>query len=401
MTRRGGGPSGPSGPDLLTPLGDKPDPPAVAVASLFDPARLTQARYAALLTKRAVAEALSVSAVAVGQWEAGTTSPRPDHVARLADTLGVPVGFFAAGRPYARLDGSGAHFRSLRRTPAIQRARAAAFAEQVWELAHALNKRVELPGVDLPGFSGGESVPGVAPAGPVHTARLLREHWGLGTGPIPRLVNTMERHGLVVTLVNFAGGSRTETAMVDAFSTSQLPRPVVVLTPDRGDDVYRHRFTAAHELGHLLLHTDTATGDPVQEREADAFAAELLTPSDVITPRLPSRLDIAALERLGREWGVNIESLIYRCKEVGAVSDATYRRAFQRLNQLRQANLCQRDPVDGHPGEQPALLRSAFALAERHGLTRPALAAELRCTLPRLRLLLGERDDRPVLRLVT
>lgn len=398
MTRRSGGPSGPR---LLTPLGGNLDPPVKAVAALFDPARLTQARHVALLTKRSVAEALGVSAVAVGQWEAGTTSPRPDHVARLADTLGVPVGFLAGGRPYARLDGSGTHFRSLRRTPAIQRARAVAFAEQVWELAHALNTRVELPGVDLPGLSGGETVPGLAPSTPGHAARLIRQRWGLGTGPIPRLVNTMERHGLVVTLVNFAGGSRTQTAMVDAFSTSHLPRPVVVLTPDRGDDVYRHRFTAAHELGHLLLHTDTATGDPLQEREADAFAAELLTPADVITPRLPSRLDIASLERLGREWGVNIESLIYRCKEVGAVSDATYRRAFQRLNQLRQTNLYQRDPVDGHPGEQPALLRSAFALAEQHGLTRSALAAELRCTLPRLRVLLGERNDRPVLRLVT
>lgn len=399
MTPRRGNDS--RGPSLLAPLGTAVDPPVTAVAALFDPARLAQARHVALLTKRSVAEALGVSAVAVGQWEAGTTAPRPDHVGRLADVLDVPVGFLAAGRPYARLDGSGAHFRSLRRTPAMQRARAVAFAEQVWELAYALNKRVELPGVDLPGLSGGEAVPGVAPTTPVHAARLLRELWGLGTGPIPHLVNTMEQHGLVVTLVNFAAGSRTETVMVDAFSTSQLPRPVVVLTPARADDVYRHRFTAAHELGHLLLHTDTATGDPLQEREADAFAAELLTPRDVLTPQLPARLDIAALERLGREWGVSIESLIYRCKEVGAVSDATYRRAFQRLNQLRQANLYQRDPVSGHPGEQPALLRSAFALAEQHGLTRTALAAELRSTLPRLRLLLGERDDRPVLRLVT
>ncbi|WP_342673660.1 ImmA/IrrE family metallo-endopeptidase [Jiangella gansuensis] len=30
-----------------------------------------------------------------------------------------------------------------------------------------------------------------------------------------------------------------------------------MLTPGRGgDEVYRHRFTAAHELGHLVLHGD-------------------------------------------------------------------------------------------------------------------------------------------------
>ncbi len=49
-----------------------------AVSAAFEPARLTQARHLAGMTKTAVAEALGVSAVAVGQWEAGTHPPRPD-----------------------------------------------------------------------------------------------------------------------------------------------------------------------------------------------------------------------------------------------------------------------------------------------------------------------------------
>lgn len=45
--------------------------------------------------------------------------------------------------------------------------------------------------------------------------------------------------------------------------------------------MYRHRFTAAYELGHMLLDTDTANGDPLRkERKADAFAVELLTRRD-------------------------------------------------------------------------------------------------------------------------
>jgi hypothetical protein len=51
------------------------------------------------------------------------------------------------------LDASTAHFRSLRSTRASQRAKAVAFVEQVWELAHALEQRVQLPTVDLPGFN--------------------------------------------------------------------------------------------------------------------------------------------------------------------------------------------------------------------------------------------------------
>jgi Zn-dependent peptidase ImmA (M78 family) len=276
---------------------------------------------------------------------------------------------------------------------------AVAFVEQVWELTHALEKRVRLPVVDFPGFSAGEVSPEITEAGPVQAAQTLRQHWGLGAGPIPYLVRTIEHHGLVVTLVPFAG---TATATVDAFSTSHLPRPVIVLTPDRANDVYRHRFTAAHELGHLVLHADAAPGDTLQEKEADAFAAEFLTPSTVITSQLPARMDLSALDQLSKQWGVSVASLIYRCREVGTVSDPAYRRAYQRLNQLTRLGLFQPETVDGYPGEIPVLLKRAFELAEAHGLTLTALARELNLPLARVRLLLGDANSaaRPELRLV-
>lgn len=383
---------------LLPSSSGGPDPGLlVHVAEAFDPARLTQARRLAELTKRAVAEAVGVSPAAVGQWESGVIAPRPDHVARLADLLDVPPAFLAAGRRYVRLDVADAHFRSLRSTPAALRTKAITFTEQVWEVTYALERRVQLPPVDLPGFAGGEVQPGDYAGDPVAAAQHLRRHWRLDPGPIPHLVRTMERHGLIVTLVPFAGAA---TKTIDAFSTSHLPRPVVVLTPDRANDVFRHRFTAAHELGHLVLHGDTAPGDPIQERQADAFAAEFLTPAASIVPQLPVRLEMHELERLGRAWGVAIDSLVYRCHEVGRISDATYRRAFQRLNQLRNVGLFPKEAVDGYPGEIPDLLGKAYAVAERHGLTLAELADELKLTLPRLRLLLGHPDNRPTLQLV-
>ena len=375
-----------------------PDHPTlVAVSKTFDRDRLLQARRLAGLTKRAVADNTGVSPAAVGQWEAGVAAPKAMHVARLAELLDVQPAFFAAGRRYLRLDTSDAHFRSLRSTPAALRAKAVAFTEQVWELVQALEARIELPPVDVPGFAGGEVHPGSWAEDPAAAARELREHWQLGQGPIPRLVRTMERHGLVVTLVPFAGNA---TKTIDAFSTSHLPRPIVVLTPDRADDVYRHRFTAAHELGHLMLHPDTAPGDPVHEKEADFFAAELLTPRDQIVPQLPTRMDLGELERLGQQWGVAVESLVYRCHEVGQITDSTYRRTFQRLHQLRHVGLFDRESVTGYPGEIPTLISKAFDLAEEHGLTLGELADELKITRARLRLLLGQPDTRPTLRLV-
>lgn len=367
------------------------------VARVFDPARLTQARCLAGLTKAALAAQVGVTPAAVSQWEARTTPPRPDHLLKLAEILDVPVGFFALGRPHARLDAAAAHFRSLRSTRASQRAKAVAFVEQVWELAYALEQRIQLPTIDLPGFDT-HVVADDVPDDPVAAAQLLRRRWNLGHGRIAHLVRTLETRGIVVTTVPFAGD---ETARIDAFSTSHLPRPLVVLTPDRANDVFRHRFTAAHELGHLVLHRNATAGDPRHEHEANVFAAEFLTPAATIADLLPIRVDFHKLDELSRAWGVSIKSLIYRSRELGVISDASARRAYQRLNSLTGVGLFAPEPVTSYPGETASLLSKAFDLAHDHGLlTLNSLARDLRWRVPRLRLLLGQLLDRPQLRLV-
>jgi Zn-dependent peptidase ImmA (M78 family)/transcriptional regulator with XRE-family HTH domain len=344
------------------------------------------------MTKRQLAELIGVSAAAVGQYESGTR-PRPDLITAIAAQLGYPVEFFKVGRPHAKLDASTAHFRSLRSTRSFQRAKAISFTEQVWELTYALEKKVQLPWIDLPGFGRESSSPGL----PADVARSLRARWQLGTGPIPHLIRTLEMHGVVVTLAPPADG---DFSTVSAFSTSHLPRPIIVISRDRADDVYRHRFTAAHELGHLVLHTDVRSGDTAQEREADAFAAEFLTPRASILPGLPARLNFAALGDLRHIWGVSIDSLIYRCHEVGRFSDVTTARGYKRLHALRGEGSFAPEPIGGYPGEQPTLLRSGFDLASRCGLTLPSLADELAWPIDRVREVLGTRDHRPALRLV-
>ncbi|MET7884920.1 XRE family transcriptional regulator [Streptomyces avermitilis] len=368
-----------------------------AISDGFDPARLTQARRLAEMTKKDVATSLGVTPAAVGQYETGVSRPRPDLIPRLAETLGVPATFFLLGRPANRLDASMAHFRSLRSTPKSQRERALAFAEQVWELTYALEQRIQLPLVDLPGFAGGEVHPGSElPTDPAAAARELRRRWGLGDGPVTHLVRRMEAHGIVVVT---PPADDPSASTVDAFST-RAARPLVILTANRADDVYRHRFTAAHELGHLVLHGD-ATGDSRQEKEADAFAAEFLTPQASILPLLPKRMDFARLAELRQVWGVSIHSLVYRCRELGLTSDATISRTYQRLRALEGQPGFAAESVSNFSGEQPSLLRQAFELASREAdLSVVQLAHELAWTAKRVRELLGVQEQRPVLRLV-
>lgn len=381
-------------------------------ADLFDPARLTQARHAKGWTKRHLAEQVEITPTAVGQFEAGVTRPRPALLAQFAQVLDVTPAFFIAGRARAAVDAVSTHFRSLRSMRVYERDQAVTFAGQVWELAHALEQHIHLPELDLPGITGvsADTCPGpgaaagdrtgadvLATSGRASaTAQQVRQEWGLGDRPVAHLVRLLEAHGVLVALLPFNDARR-----VDAFSTAATPRPVVVLTAEK-DNVYRHRFTAAHELGHLLLHHDAAPGDPAHEREADAFAAELLLPRLRLLKELPARLDLPRLLTLQHSWGVSVEALLYRGRELAVYSEATHRRGRVKVHDLRARGLLPAVPLRDYPGEQPLLLRRAFDTSAEHaGVTLHSLAAKLAWAPPVLSRLLGVvEDDRPRLRLV-
>lgn len=350
----------------------------------FEPARLTQARVRRSLTKTDLAAQVGVSAAAISQYEAGVNTPRVDVLDRLAKALDVRPDFFAVGRPLARIDTVNTHFRSLRSARVSDRQKALATATLVWELTFALERHVKLPEADMP-----RVVPSTAPA---EAAAALRRHWGLPDGPVKHLVATVESHGVVVTVRPLG-----DIDSVDAFSVVIVDRPIIITTPRRTENVFRHRFSIAHEIGHLLLHSDSGEHSAAIEKQADEFAAAFLTPAASMDVALPRRLDLAALDRLGRTWGVSPHSLVRRMVERGRTTESSARRAYQRLAIHTDPSA---DPSKAYPGEVPTLLAKAAELAGNHGAGIPALAEALRISPRQVRDLLGEIDQRPVLRLV-
>ncbi|MEU4313936.1 ImmA/IrrE family metallo-endopeptidase [Nocardia sp. NPDC024068] len=264
------------------------------------------------------------------------------------------------------------------------RQKALATATLVWELTFVLERHVKLPAADLPVVR-----PGTAPAG---AAELLRRHWSLPDGPVKHLVATAESRGIVVAVRPFG-----EIDAVDAFSALLVDRPIIVTTPRRTENVFKHRFSIAHEIGHLLLHPGPGEHGATIEKEADEFAAAFLTPAASMDAVLPQRLDLAALDRLGRTWGVSPHSLVRRMVERGRTTESSARRAYQRLTMVNDPHA---DPSSAYPGEVPTLLKKAAELAGNHGAGIPALAEALRISPGQVRDLLGEADQRPVLRLV-
>ncbi|NEK96612.1 ImmA/IrrE family metallo-endopeptidase [Modestobacter muralis] len=374
---------------------------AAGVAVDFDPSRLALARRLAAYPRARLARELDITPTAVGQFEKGQARPSLPVLTGMAEVLGVPVDFFRAGQPIASLPASAAHFRSLRATTAMEREQALAFGELVLSVFAAVELSVDLPEVSLPAlaFSGDLDEAAVAEA-----AHQARRGMGIASGPVPHVIRLLESHGVAV--------ARLESASehVDAFSHQQAvhprsggaldARPLVLLAPgdsDKARDKARDRFTAAHELGHLLMHHDTEPGSRLAENQANDFAAEFLAPASEIGSSLPTRLDWVRLQELKHRWGMSLKALLMRAHKLGRLTDHSYRRGMQQLSAWGL-------PEPGALGdsEQPVLLPRAVSLLGGEAVL-PRIAEDAGMPLSEVRrvwLATGGADERPRVQLL-
>lgn len=342
---------------------------AADAAVLFDGARLTIARHLAGLRKSELAQVVGKSPSAVTGWEQGTKRPSGATVAELALRLGVEPSFFAVSAETVAAPTSPPHFRSLRSTSQLARDQALAYGQLSFDITAGLERHVEFPDVDLPVFPvDADDLDG---DGPEQAAQLVRESWGLGDGPVGHLLRLVENHGILVVF------SPPKGASVDAYSFDSDRRPIVVLNPLK-QDYYRQRFDLAHELGHLVMHTDAEPGGRIVEEQAHRFASELLMPGEQLAPLLPRSMNAAAwaaLARLKEQWGVSMQALLFRARRLGVLGDVSYRNAMTTVSARRWRRS---EPGQVKVLEQPSLLPRAVELLAREGVDLAVLASECR-----------------------
>ncbi|MFQ6331391.1 hypothetical protein ACLMAL_35395 [Nocardia sp. CWNU-33] len=111
---------------------------------------------------------------------------------------------------------------------------------------------------------------------------------------------------------------------------------------------------------------DAAPGDTEQEHEADAFAAEFLTPADQIRDQLPRRFDINALGSSATN-GASRSSRWCTAPAKPAPSPTPSSAVLTNASTTStEVGILGSDPVTQYPGETPAQLAKAFELAENH-----------------------------------
>lgn len=345
--------------------------PAPVDVPRFSPARLTSARTLRGWTKTLLAEAVGCTTAAISQFESGTAAPSPSLEKGLARALLVRPGYFEAGRPCPSLGVDAVSFRAPARTPQLRRHTALQVAKLAWELRTSLTKHVTFPVLNTPlaDDSGSESF-----TSPEAAALALRDAWGLGWEPVPHLVRLLESQGVLV--VDVPG--RFELHDMDGYSYPTPDCPVIMLVPGKGGgNVYRRRFSLAHELGHLALHASCDGQDSSKEREADRFAAEFLAPRRCLDNQLPSRFDEKRLRALSEHWGVSVDSLVYRARSLSKISQTTARRWYQRLAVLRQGGHLVEPSYTDFLGERPMMFAKAMDVAGTVGVSVADVAASV------------------------
>jgi Zn-dependent peptidase ImmA (M78 family)/DNA-binding XRE family transcriptional regulator len=290
-------------------------------APVFSPERLTTARQRRKLTMKALAELIGVTAMTITRYERGGANPDSSMVESLATTLSISAAFLY-GNESDSIDVEAVSFRARRAMTATVRDKTLATGSIASvTLSPEFHRRFTMPALDLPDLSEYQDRPATA-------ARMLRHHWKLGVGPIMNMIRTLEAKGVEVYWI------AEDSPSVDAVSFWRDRRPFVIMNSvDKAGE--RCRYNAAHELAHLVLHRNVSVKDGFEiEKQADTFASAFLLAGEQFYYECPKSLVLSNFFPLKRRWGVSIQAMVRRGKDLGVYREYQYERAFKEISSL-------------------------------------------------------------------
>lgn len=261
--------------------------------------RIREARELRHLSQADLAQALGRTPTSISYWESGQRSPGLEEIVRLAEVLGVEPAELLPSRPP----------RVLARAQASQLA--------VGELAEIVDRVVaQYEGAGLPPF-----LRPAAKASPSDMASMIVQSADQANPPI-------DVHAVMAQLkvTSVDGDLPTGLSGFVVFVSDDVPVIVV-----RRDDVeVRRRFSAAHELGHVLLahhdtfHVDLTTLEGVPpdynwryEREANEFASALLMPPDMVRRQVQEAVGSVSISLLANRFLVSDQAMSIRLSTLG------------------------------------------------------------------------------------
>lgn len=276
-----------------------------------------------------LADRAGTNPTAISMIETGRMSPTTEHVEGIARALGYSVEAITRNlnlspttRPWLRAYADASRREADARTAGVT-------------TAVEFIRRLELrPLPDLiPDFPGDlDDVDELESA-----AAELRLISGLDSDAVvPNMIRAAERLGCIVLPLSSEMGRH----MGMSVRSDDLPVVCVAAHGIPGD---RQRFTVAHELGHLVLHSDAgpprdAAEASRMERQANVFAAAFLGPGDALIETLNEnggRVTLRTLAAVKAVWGISIKGLVGRFKALGVIDEHQAESLYKQISARR------------------------------------------------------------------
>lgn len=325
--------------------------------------RIRAARELLGMSQEQLSSAAGISQALISQIENGNRAATDQTLDAVISGTGLPKQFFARD-PDPLATGS-LRFRKYRSAPARATVRAKRTFIELFDIAALLMDWADRPKPSLPRAAETTTLDAIE-----HFADETRARMGLGPSePIGHLTRALERASVPVApiaFVDLSGEESDEFAALGHFGLSACDRASgrasIGYFASSGD---RQRFTLAHELGHIVLHTEGSPEPSAAELEADQFAGAFLFPRVARSEfrRDPTLRDFAHLKA---RWGVSIQALVMRAAALGAIDEL---RRVSLYKQISARGWRHNEPVLVSP-EEPLLLGAL--LAQRYGQQRSA-----------------------------
>jgi Zn-dependent peptidase ImmA (M78 family) len=284
---------------------------------MFNPTRLKLARQRLGLSLTKVAALSGVSLRSLTNYENESSPPNEENLAKLANALAVPRSFFER-ETIELIPIEAVSFRKLSKTTALKRDAVLAAAALTTEFFLVVELKFKLPKSEIPSLE---------KLSPEQAAELVRRRWGLSDRPISNMVHLLESKGARVAAINH------EYRDIDAFCFFRDATPYVFLNTSKSAE--RQRFDAAHELGHLVLHTELEMDPSLskdREIEANRFAANFLMPQSAVLAQSMRGASIDRILAARSHWKVSAMAMTHRLHELHLLSDWQYRTACVTLS---------------------------------------------------------------------
>lgn len=157
-------------------------------------------------------------------------------------------------------------------------------------------------------------------------SKFLRKQWGMGTASITSVYRLLERKGIKLIETTLPQG------VLGLSTWCEKKYPLIVMNADKSDTTTeRTRFTAIHELGHLLLNIATECD---KERICNQFAGCFLLPKEVMYDELGSKRDFITLEEVldfHLEYGVSVAAIIHQAWDLRIITSEHYNHWFDNI----------------------------------------------------------------------